>query len=153
MAEEKNIITTTEQTQTEVTETSTKSSKAAAYAFRQTATEEQLKELAKYLESQKAPSKALPCPKKGWDFSYAFAAGLLRDRGIWEPLPEKADEPTIKPFVLDALTKGCAYTTRSIQFSKDINDRLNDFVSTKEGYQSKAIITQIIAAGLEVYGG
>ncbi len=124
--------------------------------FRAKATEEDLKKLAEYLETHRPMSKALPCPEYGWHFSYSFASSLLTERGIWEPTDDtKEPAPAPKkaiPFTLEPIPSGTKYKTRSVQISEDVAQRLKTFTDAQIGYQSKAVISQIISKGLEIYG-
>ena len=129
-----------------------------AHQFRAKATEEDLRVLSEYLLSSKDKIRSLPCEKKGWAFTYSFASNLLRERGIWEPIEKKSksasvpDELEPMPFTLDPIPSGTKYKTRSIQISEDVAQRLKTFTDAQIGYQSKAVISQIISKGLEIYG-
>ena len=155
MNEEMNVTAGAEMPNTEQQDQTKRESKRMSNAgdFRRTATLDQLQELADYLDSQPHPSKSLPCPDRGWEFSYGFASTLLRDKGIWsEPEHEEA-KSEVKQFILDPIPKGAKSTTRSCQIYTDVNERLNAFIQDKEGYTAKAIISQIISEGLKIYGG
>ncbi len=132
-----------------------KKKRIGADDFRKNATHEDLEKLAAFLADKKNKTEAMK--NSPYDFSYSFAAGLLREKGIWEPTKEASEqneEPNTegKIFTLDALPKGAHYSTRSVQIEDGINERLKAFLEDKEGYTSRAVISQIISAGLSVYG-
>ncbi|MBP3296052.1 MAG: hypothetical protein J6M27_05675 [Lachnospiraceae bacterium] len=112
--------------------------------------------MARYLEGQKNITASLPNEK--YSFSYSFASKELIKHGIWKAKVEKSEPETMsdmsgsKPFSITAFTAGATYDTRSIQIEKNVNAHLKAFLKANAFTRSNAVISQVIAAGLEVYG-
>ena len=167
--QETDAIGTPEQTGAEQTPSPEENNEQVMFnppTFRKNSTPEQRKELAEYLEEQKAVknlAKSLPNLARGWNFSYPFASSYLQEYGLWEAPERKKNEtasvhetlpdmPESRPFSITAFTAGASYDTRSIQIEKNVNAHLKAFLKANAFTRSNAVISQVIAAGLEVYG-
>ena len=160
--QEMDAISTTEQTATEPTPFPEEINDQVMFTsttFRKNSTPQQRNELAEYLEEQKAVKNLA----RGWNFSYPFASSYLQEYGLWEAPERKKNEtasvhetlpdmPESRPFSITAFTAGASYDTRSIQIEKNVNAHLKAFLKANAFTRSNAVISQVIAAGLEVYG-
>lgn len=129
-----------------------------------TATDDDLQQLADYIHTAANRKLCLPCPERGWDFSYSAIAPELEHRGLLSrthrserittfvqaevPIPDSG----LPPFVVEDICTGTEKVSRSVLLDQDVYDRIKALESGKKQYTHTAILNQLIKDGLAKYG-
>lgn len=122
--------------------------------FRDTATDEQWKDMVACAISDNPIGVSLP---ETYGFSWSAIRNDAVERGYYEPKRRLAptsipDTPVTPTFQIEDITDEPECISRSIQLYADISDRLNALCSSKQQYTKKAILNQLLNEALEKYG-
>ena len=114
--------------------------------FRDTATDEQWKDMV-----------ACAISDNPIGFSWSVIRADAVERGYYEPKrrpsPTSNSDTAITPtFQIEDITDEPECISRSIQIYTDISDRLNALCNSKQQYTKKAILNQLLNEALEKYG-
>ena len=117
--------------------------------FRANATEEDMKELEAFIETQPKKSEAFPNEKYG--FSYSSAATELRKHGYLGGFKESGTAKETEEFIIRPGTK-TEFTSRSFSISTDILTRIDKLANENWQYSKKAIVNKLLDDALKKYG-
>lgn len=122
--------------------------------FRDTATDEQWKDMVACAISDNPIGASL---QDTYGFSWSAIRADAVERGYYEPKrrpsPTSNSDTAITPtFQTEDITDEPECISRSIQIYTDISDRLNALCNSKQQYTKKAILNQLLNEALEKYG-
>lgn len=136
-------------------ETNSKPKQTKAQIFRDTATDEQWKDMVAHATSDNPIGASLP---DTYGFSWSTIRNDAIERGYYEskrrPSSTASDpvQDTIPVFRIDDITEDPECISRSIQIYTDISDRLNALCKSKQQYTKKAVLNQLLDEALRKYG-
>lgn len=124
--------------------------------FRETATEEQWKELVK--NSLATTPVGSDIPEK-YGFSWSAIVNDAIARGYYEKRRNKATlastDNTIlkrKEFTVHDSIVEAEVISRSVQINKDLMERLHTLEQSKKKYTKRAVLNQLLSDALDMYG-
>ena len=136
-------------------ETNTKPKQTKVQIFRNTANDEQWKEIVACAISDNPIGASLP---DTYGFSWSAIRNDAIERGYYQPKRRPSSttsnpvQDTIPVFRIDDITEDPECISRSIQIYTDISDRLNALCNSKQQYTKKAILNQLLDEALRKYG-
>lgn len=123
--------------------------------LREEGTAEDFAELADFIKSCTHRTSSFPCEK--YHFSYAAASRELRSRGMLPPMRghkapgEEKKKPAKKRLEISGEPYSGQWVTRSFVIRRDLLDRLDELARDRWMYSKKAIVQEVLAAGLDAF--
>ena len=118
--------------------------------FRSRATEDDMKELERFINAQ--PKKADAFPNETYGFSYSSASQCLRSHGYLGGRREAAAQETKIPEFIIRSGEKKEFTSRSFSVQTDILARIDRLADDNWQYSKKAIINKLLDEALAKYG-
>lgn len=135
-------------------ETNSKPKQTKAQIFRDTATDEQWKDMVAHATSDNPIGASLP---DTYGFSWSAIRNDAIEHGYYEPKrrpspTSNSDAPITPTFQIEDITDEPECISRSVQIYADIADRLNALCRSKQQYTKKAVLNQLLDEALKKYG-
>lgn len=126
--------------------------------FRDTATEQDWKDLADLVNDASSRTKALPTER--FPFSYNAVAPDLEERGLITRTKRDSSEKSVdlttpdgnKMFLITNFKADTTKISRSVQINEDILERLKNLENDNGQYTHSSVLNQILDDGLKIYG-